>query len=453
MAKDKNTAKVNFTAGRVAEHTCPTGQQEAYLWDSKKPGLGLRVRATGNKAYIFQRKLNGKNIKLTIGSPDNWDIDRAQEEAGRLARLIDTGIDPREHAREKAEAKAKAKAAALQAEETAERERNRASITFGKAWDAYLKANWQHWGERHRNNHLWAMQAPGQPYKRGKGLTIAGPLHTLYSKPLATLNSKQLARLLTTETAKRPTAMAQAYRILRAFLAWCEQQPRYKGLANPSDLFGKDVKRLVPKANARKIVLQKEQLALWFDAVRKISDPSQSAYLQFLLLTGARSNEAKTLRWQDIDFKWRTVNIHDKTEGERTIPLTPYLAQLLSALQRRNEWVFSSARKSVTGHISEANHALTRAMRTAGLPHIAPHDLRRSFGTLSEWVECPIGIVAQIQGHAPSALAEKHYRVRPIDLLRMWHTKIEGWILKQAGIVQPAENAALGLKVVQGEQR
>lgn len=37
-------------------------------------------------------------------------------------------------------------------------------------------------------------------------------------------------------------------------------------------------------------------------------------------------------------------------------------------------------------------------------------------------------------GHKASALAEKHYRRRPIDLLRMWHEKIEAWILEQAGI-------------------
>jgi intergrase/recombinase len=49
-------------------------------------------------------------------------------------------------------------------------------------------------------------------------------------------------------------------------------------------------------------------------------------------------------------------------------------------------------------------------------------------------VECPIGIVAQIQGHKPSAIAEKHYRVRPIDLLRQWHTRIEAWILSEAGL-------------------
>jgi len=33
-------------------------------------------------------------------------------------------------------------------------------------------------------------------------------------------------------------------------------------------------------------------------------------------------------------------------------------------------------------------------------------------------------------------------------LLRMWHVKIEGWILEQAGIEQPAEGAATGLRAI-----
>lgn len=49
-------------------------------------------------------------------------------------------------------------------------------------------------------------------------------------------------------------------------------------------------------------------------------------------------------------------------------------------------------------------------------------------------------ISAQIMGHKPSALAEKHYRKRPIDMLRMWHTKIEKFILDEAGIAQPEES-------------
>lgn len=56
------------------------------------------------------------------------------------------------------------------------------------------------------------------------------------------------------------------------------------------------------------------------------------------------------------------------------------------------------------------------------------------------------GIAAQIQGHKPSGVREKHYIRRPLDLLHLWHVKIEAWILEQAGIeFVPAQP---GLRVV-----
>ena len=129
------------------------------------------------------------------------------------------------------------------------------------------------------------------------------------------------------------------------------------------------------------------------------------------------------------------MTIRDKVEGERIIPLTPHVASLLDALPRRNQWVFSSP-ASKSGRLQEPRNLHNKALVTAGLPALSLHGLRRSFGTLSEWVECPVGISAQIMGHKPSATAEKHYRVRPIDLLRMWHTKLERWIHEQADIEQ-----------------
>jgi integrase len=152
------------------------------------------------------------------------------------------------------------------------------------------------------------------------------------------------------------------------------------------------------------------------------------------------------LAWDHIDFQWNSIEIHDKVEGTRVIPLTPYLAQVLHALPRRNKWVFSSP-TSKSGRIEEPRRPHNNALEKAGIPYLTVHGLRRSFGTLSEWVECPVGVVAQIMGHKPSAIAEKHYRRRPLDLLRMWHTKIEKFILDQAGIVQP-ESGQTGLKVV-----
>jgi integrase len=108
---------------------------------------------------------------------------------------------------------------------------------------------------------------------------------------------------------------------------------------------------------------------------------------------------------------------------------------------------FQQPRRQV-GTTAGAAHPAQQGAAAAGLPALTLHGLRRSFGTLAEWVECPTGVSAQIMGHKPSALAEKHYRRRPLDLLRMWHTKIEGWILEQAGIEQPGEEQAAGLRVV-----
>ena len=55
--------------------------------------------------------------------------------------------------------------------------------------------------------------------------------------------------------------------------------------------------------------------------------------------------------------------------------------------------------------------------------------------------EVPVGLVAQIQGHKPSATAEKHYTVRPLELLRLHHEKIKAWILEQAGVTFDAKAA------------
>jgi len=75
------------------------------------------------------------------------------------------------------------------------------------------------------------------------------------------------------------------------------------------------------------------------------------------------------------------------------------------------------------------------ALSLAGLDGLTLHGLRRSFASLTEWLEIPAGLVAQIMGHKPSATAEKHYKVRPLELLRLHHERKEAWILEQAAVV------------------
>jgi integrase len=193
--------------------------------------------------------------------------------------------------------------------------------------------------------------------------------------------------------------------------------------------------------------LQRSQLEIWFETVRNMQSITVSAYLQIVLLTGGRPGEILGMKWTDINTKWKSIIIRDKDQGDRTIPLTPYVAHLLSALPRRNKWVFAGPRVEV---ITSANELHNQACKVAGLPHITLHGLRRSFKSLTEWLEIPVGIVAQIMGHKPSATAEKHYTVRPLELLALHHVHIEAWMLEQAGIKFDAKAEPGTLRVVNG---
>ncbi len=84
----------------------------------------------------------------------------------------------------------------------------------------------------------------------------------------------------------------------------------------------------------------------------------------------------------------------------------------------------------------------------AGLDGLTLHGLRRSFKSLTEWLEIPAGVVAQLMGHKPSATAEKHYTVRPLDLLRVHHERIEAWILEQARVTFDAKATSGALRMV-----
>jgi integrase len=476
--------RVRLTLERIASFTCPSERQQAFLWDSEAIGLAVRVTASGAKSFIFESKLNRKTIRITLGDVRAWvlnsiwngkgadkrEIQRgAREEASRLKTIIDMGKDPRQVSADEIaaeQAKRDEQAAAIQ---SAEQEINRGLITVGEVWKVYIEARRAKWGERTLFDHLKVIK-PERIKGEGenqKTLTAA-VLSSLMPLPLSALTAERVSEWLEEETPRRATQAALAFRLLRAFINWCNERNEYKGIADPDACARKVSREHLPKAKAKSDALQREQLRLWFDAVRHIPNPTIAAYLQGLIITGARRNELSSLTWEEVDFQWNSITIRDKVEGERTIPLTPYFAALLRDLQRKNAtpptvrrlntlkeagkpwkpspWVFSS-QTSATGRLEEPSIAHRKAIAAAGLPVVSLHGLRRSFGSLSEWCEVPVGVVAQIMGHKPSATAEKHYRERPLDLLRMWHSRIEAWLLEQAGIEFKAEQAPQLVKV------
>lgn len=459
------TKAINLTVGAIERLSCRTDQKaQAFLRDTVAPGLRVRVTNTGAKSFVFEAKLRRQTIRRTIGDVKSWSLDQARAEARRLAVMLDGGTDPREVERQQ-----QVEAVARQEEaEAAAKTAAREAVTVGETWAVYLEARKEHWGATHYNDHIKLARAGGEVAKRGtrgRGTTIAMPLHALMALRLVDLDAATVEAWAAREAKTRPTSARLAWRLLKVFLNWCAEQKEYAALvAGKNAASTRKSREALGKPKAKRDALLREQLPAWFKAVRGITNPAIASALQVMLLTGARPSEVLEMRWEDLNVQWRGLTIRDKVEGERVIPLTPYVLHLLATLPRRNAWVFASTRAvsmdaknierrarraqdkgqqladgdvvqaSTSGHITEPRSHHSSACTSAGIDGLTLHGLRRSFKSLTEWLDIPAGVVAQLMGHKPSATAERHYTVRPLDLLRVHHERIEAWILEQAGV-------------------
>ena len=416
--------RVNLTAGAIERLTCPDGKQQAFMRDSEAPGLRVRVTSAGAKSFVYEAKLDRQTIRRTIGDVKLWSIEQARSEARRLAVLLDNGQDPREIERQQQADRAATKAAA-----TAK------ALTVGDGWPLYLEngkpKRRDAWKPRYRAD-LEAMAAPGgEPKKRGQGTTRPGPLYPLLALPLAGVNEDTLKNWYDREAVSGKHQAARALMMFRGFLRWCAARPEYRELTDREAGKAAAIVESLPSSTRRTDALEAAQVLGWWAGVEQLSNRTASAYLRALLLTGARREELAALTWANVDFQWRKLTIADKVDITRTIPLSPYMAQMLATLPRLGSYVFASTGKA--GRITDTRSSHAQALKHAGINHLTVHGLRRSFSLLGEAAGAPAGAIAQVMGHKPSATAEG-YRPRSIDALRPFLEQIEAHILNLAGV-------------------
>jgi integrase len=365
----------DLTAGVIDRLSCPTDKAQIFLRDGKAPGLRVRVTAAGAKSFVFEAKLHRQTVRRTIGDVRSWSIEQARTEARRMAVILDNGQDPREIERQRQQKQAQAQSAAAAQ-----------TLTLAEVWADYIEQRRPFWGALHYRDHVDKAKAGGLPSGRrggGKEPTQPGPLASLMACRMVDLTPERIEAWAALEGQTRASSARLAWRLLTVFLTWCSQQPAYAGLVpdkNPAKT--QKAREALGKAGVKKDVLQRGQLPAWFAAVQQLQNPTIAACLQVMLLTGARPGEVLALRWEDVNTQWKGIHIRDKVEGAREIPLTPYIEHLLTALPRRNEWVFSSP-TSASGCLTEPNTPHTRACKAAGLEGLTLHGLRRSFKSLT----------------------------------------------------------------------
>ena len=434
--------RVSLTAGRIASHRCPEGKAQAFLWDTDTPTLAVRATPSGRKTFVFEARLNGATMRITIGEVRDWALKAARAAAAEKKVLVDRGIDPRELERDKLAAMAAKKV------EAAGR-----AVTVSDVWPRYMAEGKprkkEAWKPRYVADLHKAASLGGEPKKRGKGVTLPGHLAPLMPLRLAQIDQDVIRDWYAKEKMRAPIQATRAVAMFSGFLSWCATRKEYRGLVNRDCARASELGDVLPATKRRTDAIELDQMAAWFAGTDKLRSRTAAAYLQALVLTGARREEMAGLRWADVDFRWHRLTIADKVDATRVIPLTPYMDWLLAGLPRVNDnpHVFSST-MSKSGRIAEPRAPHADVLADAGIPHVSIHGLRRTFALLGEAAGAPAGAIAQVMGHRPSAIAEG-YKPRSVDALRPYLSLVEKFILDRARVeFDPAKSASGGLRVV-----
>lgn len=309
------------------------------------------------------------------------------------------------------------------------KQEKRKTIKFKDVWLEYLKARQSDWRPRSYQDHI-ELSRGGYDSEKNSVYT-SQPIFQLFEYKLSELTADVFCDWLD-HNDFRPTTSAKAYRLTRAFLNWCEEHEDYENLVPPKSYNSKKVKDKVPSPKAKNDCLMKQHLKPWFEEVNKLTSRKIAIFLICSLITGCRKNELLSLKWTDVDFRWKTAKVRDKIEDEgRLIPLTAYVESLLLELKKNSDskFIFSS-KAAECGHIVNPYDSLEKICKKLNIV-LTPHGLRRSYRTLAIWAHINEGSLAQISGHKPSALVERHYIVRPMDMLRETLQEYEDWILQQ----------------------
>ena len=439
MARSSKNALIDFSSSHDLTHglldraVCPPGKPFVLVKDAEKKGLRLRVTAAGGKHWQFETRVKGRLFTRALGEWPTISIADARAEAHRLRGLTEQGVDPRIGEAEKAAQLAKT--VKREAEEAAAH-----SIIVGDVWEQYLAEGKPKrkdgWKPRYLAD-LRGMTSPGGvKKKRGAGLTKPGPLFPLMCQPLASLDEDVLQLWFERESLRGRYQATRALMMFRGFLRWCSGRPEYRRLVNRDAGRSAAIMENLPPNARRTDVLGAAQVAPWWSAVERLPNRTAARYLQALLLTGVRKEAVAALKWADVDFRWQKVTFADKVGKPKTLPLTPYLAKLLSAQPKVNEYIFASSGQR--GHIVDARNSLEKALKEAQISHLTPHGLRRAYKQRGRTV-APHGAVDQMQLHQPSGTADG-YAILPIDDLRPFAVTIENHILKLAGVLSEPLN-------------
>lgn len=355
--------KITFHRKTLDTLPLPAPGQRAEYQDASAPELVLRVTATGHKTFNLRRKINGKAVRVTLGTykrPGDKEpvmtIEQARKAATRAKAKAVEGVNPNE----------------------IKRARRVEGMTLREVLDAYIEDN--------------------SRLKDGTAAGYAAVLQTVVpdwlDKPLREVTADKVQTAHKKHGLRSHAGANQAMRVMR--LLW-----NYAQTFNPKDspaIYGENPVEILSSRKQwftiarRKTTIKAHSLPTWWEGVENLRTSALPAagdaadLFELLLYTGLRASEGRELEWVNIDLREHTLTIPDpKNRNAHTLPIPKQLLPMLKRRQREtlSEYVFPASDLGMP-FAKPTLQKYAHVVRDETGVEFIPHDLRRGFATTAE---------------------------------------------------------------------
>lgn len=376
-------------------------------------GLLLQITPSGGRSWVLRVRVGQKRREIGLGGYPSVTLGQARDKAREIRNQVVEGIDPVEQRK------------ALRAELAAAQRRN---LTFSAAMERYFESKLDAFkNKKHRAQWQSTLRTYAEPQLGTmdvNDITVQDVLRVI--EPIWRTK---------TETANRVRGRVEA------ILSWATVSGHRSG-DNPASWKG-NLKELLPAPSKIKDATNFPALALvdlprWAKAVSARQGMSARA-LEFVVLTCARSGEARGATWDEIDLEralWTIPAQRMKAKREHRVPLSEAAVALLRRLpvMMGNPFVFPAPRG---GELSDM--ALSQTMRRVHEADLdggffdeqskrpaVPHGLRSTFRDwVSEETNYPNEMAEVALAHKISNAVEAAYRRK--DMVEKRRRMMEAW--------------------------
>ena len=359
------------------------------ICDSVIPQLELRLTAKGTKSFALRTRVNGEQVRVTLGEFPAFSLAEAREFAADALRLAKRGINPNE----------------VKRSERQEAERQRANTVAAVAHEfieRYAKKNQKTWRETQRKLEMYVLPAWG-----------SRPIHEISRRDVvALLDDIEDAR--TASTAKR------IRKLLRQIFSWAVE----RDIIQTTPVVGRNaIFREVPRD---RYLSEGELRAVW-NSCDDLDYPF-GPLIRLLIVTGQRRGEVAGMCWSEIeDDTWTIPKERTKSGREHVVPLSSLALDILAAVPtvENQDLLFSTTGSSPVSGFGKIKRCLDSI---CGVEEWRLHDLRASVATLME-VKLRIAphIISGVLNHSPASVRGITAVYSRADALDDRHDALEAW--------------------------